>query len=104
MTRDAGTAGRGTPGPRRIFLAAEQGLTERLGSGGAALLERLEDAYLRRERAMALGAFTEGFLTAAGLALDIRKHLSGEGAEAAIYYNQEGLGEAPRGPSQHEGE
>ena len=78
------------------IISAKELLLGLLDNAGKEQMERLTDAYLRQENAMALGAFTEGFCIAAGLALDVREYLdANEKKNAAIYYNQEGLGEAP---------
>ena len=66
----------------RIIEANGTALRQRLGPEELGWLEHLEDAYLRRERAVIEGAFRSGFCRAVLLALEVLEYRLGpEGEE-----------------------
>lgn len=66
----------------RIIEGNRTALRQRLGPEELGWLEHLEDAYLRRERAVIEGAFRSGFCRAVLLALEVLEYRLGpEGKE-----------------------
>lgn len=66
----------------RIIEANGAALRRRLGPEELVWLEQLEDAYLRRERAVIEGTFRSGFCRAVLLALEVLEYRLGpEGEE-----------------------